>query len=135
MQLDTFEYLYDKSFASNRFSSSPNSRTISFSSKLSNSTSISIAIHEFPPKPFELSNATLSSASGFARFPFPIKKSLFPVYDFMLSLLDTNAMLSLKLSLYRFFTITKLLSFKTSINPFVFISSSPQDWFYIIYKF
>lgn len=112
-QLDTFEYLYDKSFASKSFSSSPNCNTISFSSKLSSSTSISIATHEFSPKPSELSNETLSSASGLSILPLPIKKSLLPVYDFIGSLLDTNAVVSLKLSLYRFFTITKLLSFET----------------------
>ena len=132
MQLDNLEYLYDKSFASNILFSSPNCRTISFCSKLSNSISNSIAIHEFSPSPDVLSNATLSSPSGLTIFPLPIKKSLFPVYDFIFSLLDTKAIFSLKLSLYKFFTTIKLLSFETSICPFVFISSSPKNWFYII---
>lgn len=127
--------MYDKSFTSNKLFSSPNSKTISFSSKLSNSISTSIATHELSPSPDELSNVTLSKASGFTKSPFPIKKFLLPVYDFIFSLLDTNAILFLKLSLYRFFTIIKLFSFETSINPFVFISSSPHYWFYIIDNF
>lgn len=53
-------------------------------------------MQEFCPSPDELSNATLSTASGFAIFPFPIKKSLSPVNDFIFSLLDTNAIFSLK---------------------------------------
>lgn len=73
-----------------------------------------------------LSNDTLSKPRGFDMFPFPIKKSLLPVYDFIFSLLDTNATFPLKLSLYRFFIAIKLLLFETSINPFVFISSSPK---------
>ena len=67
--------------------------------------------------------------------PFPIKKSLLPVNDFIFSLLETNAIFSLKWSLYKFFINITLLSFETSICPFVFISSSPKYWFYIIYKF
>ena len=82
-------------------------------------------MHEASPSPPELSNVTLSNPSGFDKFPFPIKKDLFPVYDFIVSLLDTNATSSLKLSLYKFFAIIKLLSLFTCIYPFVFISSSP----------
>jgi len=90
-------------------------------------------VQEFSPSPDELSKDTLSKLSGFAILPFPIKKPLFPVKDFIFSLLDTNAIFSLKWSLYKFFIIIKLLSFKSCIYPFVFISSSPKYWFYIIY--
>ena len=115
MQLGILEYLYAKSLTSNKFDSSPNCNTISLLSKLSNSTSNSIATHELCPNPLQLSKETLSKASGFCKFPFPIKKSLFPVYDFIFSLLDTNATLFLKLSLYKFFAITKLFCLVISI--------------------
>jgi len=92
-------------------------------------------VQEFSPSPDELSKDTLSKASGFAMLPLPTKKSLFPVNDFIFSLLETNAIFSLKWSLYKFFIIIKLLSFEASKCLFVFISSSPKYWFYIIYNF
>jgi len=53
-------------------------------------------VQEFCASPDELFSDTLSKASGFAIFPFPIKKSLSPVYDFIFSLLDIKAIFSLK---------------------------------------
>lgn len=53
-------------------------------------------MQEFSPNPDELSRDTLSKLSGFAILPSPIKKSLFPVNDFIFSLLETNAIFSLK---------------------------------------
>ena len=55
-----------------------------------------MAVQEFSPSPDELSKVTLSKLSGFAILPFPKKKSLFPVNDFIFSLLETKAIFSLK---------------------------------------
>jgi hypothetical protein len=52
---------------------------ISFSDKLSISTSISYAIHGFFPSEFSLFNDVLFKLSGFDKFPSPIKKFLSPV--------------------------------------------------------
>ena len=60
-------------------SSAPSKNTISFSDKLSNSTSISYAIHGFLPKLFSLFKLVFFRPSGFDIFPFPKKKFLSPV--------------------------------------------------------
>ena len=79
MQFVILEYLYAVFFASNLLSSSPNIMLISLVSYASNSTSISIAIHEFSPSPELLSNAIVSKPRGFFIFWLPINESLFPV--------------------------------------------------------
>ena len=60
-------------------SSAPNKNTISFSDRLSNSTSISYAMHGFFPRLFSLFKLDFFTPSGFDIFPFPKKKFLSPV--------------------------------------------------------
>lgn len=82
------------------------------------------------PNEFSFVNEIFSSPSGSPIFPFPMKLTLFPVYEFIGSLLDINTVLLIPFP-YRFSADIKfafLLNFM-SIYPFDFSSSSPSTGF------